>query len=114
MRVFLIDFSSEQKWARQIDQIAGLEFHCENQDGAQAYRDVALLEPDLVLVNMAAKASHGKQSAQAILKRKKTAQIPFYFLDCPVDYVETCGALGQLLSSEELPRDLEGFRSLVQ
>lgn len=114
MRVFLIDFSSEQIWESQIGQIAGLEFHCEKLDGAQAYRDVALLEPDLILVNMAAKASHGKQSSQAILKRKKTAQIPIYFLDCPEAYVENCGALGQFLSSQEVPTDLEGFKSLVQ
>jgi response regulator RpfG family c-di-GMP phosphodiesterase len=74
----------------------------ELKDGAEAYRKTGVLKPDAIIINYAAKPSHGRMTADSIHKRKLTSEIPIYFINGEEDDNERVSHLGVCLSSEEL------------
>lgn len=109
MKLFIIDWSKEQTtplidYCKKNATVVGTEL----TDGAEAYRKMATLKPDAVVVNYANKPLHGRQTADSIHKRKATSQIPIYFIDGAEDENEKAEHIGICLSQEELQELLEG------
>jgi DNA-binding NarL/FixJ family response regulator len=79
MKIFVLDFSN----TNTISEILTTRFQVftEKKDGGNAYKQVAEIMPDIIAINYKDKPSHGRQTAEAIKKRKKTSQIPIYFID---------------------------------
>ena len=104
MQLFIIDWSKDKSTPlleccrNSTHKIVGMEL----KDGGEAYRKVAACNPDAIVVNYAAKPSHGRITAQEIRKRKATAQIPIYFIDGEEEDNEKVEHMGICLSSEEL------------
>lgn len=105
MKIFVIDWCADAGASAIITacktpphNVVGYEL----ADGAEAYRKTGTLKPDAVVINYAAKPSHGRMAADSIRKRKATAEIPLYFIDGEEEDNERVAHLGICLSSEEL------------
>jgi len=110
MKLFVIDWSKDATTPlldlckqHPPHKVIGFEL----LDGAEAYRKTGILKPDAIVVNYAAKPSHGKQTADSIHKRKLTATIPIYFINGNEEDNELVSNIGICLSDEELKELLE-------
>jgi chemotaxis response regulator CheB len=108
MKLFIIDWTKELTtplidYCKRNADVVGIEL----KDGAEAYRKTGLLKPDVIVINYANKPHHGRQTAESILKRKLTAQIPIYFIDGAEDENELAEHMGICFSQEELQDLLE-------
>lgn len=105
MKIFVIDWCTDANASALITacktpphSVVGYEL----ADGAEAYRKIGILKPEAIVINYAAKPSHGRMTADSIRKRKATAEIPLYFIDGEEDDNERVSHMGICLSSEEL------------
>jgi hypothetical protein len=105
MKLFVIDWCTDAAASKLLTACAvpphaiiGFEL----KDGAEAYRKTALLKPDAIIINYAAKPLHGRMTADSIHKRKLTSEIPIYFINGEEEDNERVAHLGVCLSSEEL------------
>lgn len=110
MKLFVIDWSKDTTtplldFCRQsVHKVSGFEL----SDGGEAYRKTGINKPDAIVVNYAAKPSHGRMTANSIHKRKLTAQVPIYFINGNEEDNELVANIGICLSEEELKDLLEG------
>jgi chemotaxis response regulator CheB len=104
--LFIIDFSGNNRLATLFEGREDLQVYTEAEDGGRAYKLVGELLPDRVVVNMAAKPSHGLQTALSLKERKKTAAIPLFFVDVPEGYADRVAPLGNCVSMEALAQEL--------
>lgn len=81
-------------------------FQVERNDGAKAYKEIGMSNPDLIIVNLAQKASHGIQTIEAVQKRKRTQSIPIYFVQCDQKLQVKVQQMGKIIPMEELERIL--------
>ena len=104
MKLFIIDWTKDdtspllEYCKAKGHDIVGHELH----DGAEAYRKTALCKPDAIVINYAAKPSHGRMTAEPIFKRKMTAEIPIYFINGSEEDNEMAEHMGICLSEDEL------------
>lgn len=105
MKLFVIDWCTDaaaSKLLAACNTPAHTIIGYELKDGAEAYRKTALLKPDAIIINYAAKPLHGRTTADSIRKRKLTSEIPMYFINGEEEDNERVAHLGICLSSEEL------------
>ncbi len=100
MKVFVIDFSKESSLLGICSQ-NGNVVESEQMDGALAYRKSAEFMPDIIVVNYAAKPSHGRLTAKKIKERKRTSAIPVYFVDGDEKEKLKIAAIGKAISSQD-------------
>jgi response regulator RpfG family c-di-GMP phosphodiesterase len=92
MKIFVIDFAT----TNNISEKLATKFlvFTEKKNGRNAYVQIAEIMPDIIVVNFNDKPSHGKQTAEAIKKRKKTSLIPIYFIDGKEKDIEKVRSIG--------------------
>ena len=78
MSIFLIDFSKELKLINHVKNISENTIEYECADGGAAYKKVAVLMPEKIIIYYGEKAVHARRTAIAIKERKLTSQIPIY------------------------------------
>ncbi|MCZ2222851.1 MAG: hypothetical protein LC122_04390 [Chitinophagales bacterium] len=100
MIIFIIDFSNSTFLVNKISRKNKVFF--EGKDGELAYKKIGEILPDKIFINYNSKPSHCRQTAQAILKRKKTAHIPIYFIGNPHNDIEKVKHFGKVISIEEI------------
>lgn len=100
MKIYIIDYSDRGSWMPVFPP--DTEWRIGNKDGGKAYAEVGHWLPDLILVNMETKPSHGFQTASAINKRKSTAQIPIWFVQTPASYLAKTEGLGDAIEIETI------------
>lgn len=110
MKIYIIDFSTKQNWVPTFSP--GVVLRIENQDGAQAYKDVGTWLPDVILMNLETKPSHGLQTASAIHKRKSTAHIPIWFLHVPTSYLEKVEGLGEAMAMDTILQRIASLKKV--
>lgn len=103
MKLFIIDWTKEHttpliEYCKKHATVVGTELH----NSEDAYRKTGSLKPDAIVINYSSKPSHGRQTAESIVKRKLTSQIPIYFIDGAEDENEKVENIGICLSQEEL------------
>jgi len=59
----------------------GWEVETESEDGGAAYRRIKERAPDVVVVDLSRKPSHGRETALALRSAKATAALPIVFVD---------------------------------
>ncbi|MBS1731324.1 MAG: hypothetical protein JSS67_11215 [Bacteroidetes bacterium] len=79
MKIFIIDFSTDQSFKNNFPK--DYQIFEEKFDGSNAYKLVGEVLPEKIFINYHIKPSHGRQTAMAIKNRKKTSNIPIYFVD---------------------------------
>lgn len=100
MHIYIVDFTKQSNWLPSFP--APITVFVESMDGGQAYKDTGAQIPDLMIVNMGAKPSHGLQTAMAIHQRKSTAQMPVWFVQTPANYQERVAAIGDVVAIEDM------------
>lgn len=88
-RVFLVQWDAPSAEARAAALRAdGWEVEVESQDGARAYRLIRATPPDVVVIDLARKPSHGRETAHALRTLKATRHLPIVFVDGTEEAVE--------------------------
>ena len=100
MKILLIDFSGSTEIEKLIKK--NNEVIVERNDGGKAYTIAGNEMPDLILINYAAKPTHGRQTAIAIKGRKKTASIPVLFIGGSNTENEKVLPIGQCIAFNEI------------
>jgi len=100
MKIFIIDFSRANLIAEKLNH--QFKVFIEKKDGGNAYRQVAELMPDVIFVNYKDKPSHGRQTAQSIKERKKTSQIPIFFVNGDEKENEKISHIGVAITMDEI------------
>jgi hypothetical protein len=100
MIILVVDFSKEDRIVENLPP--GHEIVSEKMDGGRAYQLSGELLPDKIFINYKDRPSHGRQTAIAIKERKKTANIPIYFVDGEKMENEKVTYLGKCLTIKEL------------
>lgn len=100
MKIFVIDFSDTDHISDRFDK--RFQIFTEKKDGEIAYKQVGEIMPDKIFINYYDKPSHGRQTAQAIAKRKKTSNIPIYFVDGNKNDNEKIKHIGQPIKFDEI------------
>ncbi len=101
IKVFVIDFS-ESNHITDILTRNNCLVEYENIDGGRAYKRIEEFMPNLVFINYSCKPSHGRQTAIAINKRKKTTQIPIYFIDGTQVEIDKIKGMGKSIKFDEI------------
>ncbi len=101
IKAFVIDFSASNQITDYLTKNNCL-VESENIDGARAYKLIGKLMPDLIFINYSDKPSHGRQTAIAINKRKKTTQIPIYFIGGTRVEIDKIKEIGKPIEFEEI------------
>ena len=109
MKVFIIDFSNDTEIEKRISQ--DIEIYRENIDGGQAYKSISELMPDLIFVNLNKKPSHGLQTAISVRQRKKTSQIPIFFLDNDQKHIDKVSEIGVVITYEDIENRIQTTRT---
>ncbi len=105
IKAFVIDFSESNQITDYLTKNNCL-VESENSDGARAYKLIGELMPDLIFINYNHKPSHGRQTAIAINKRKKTSQIPIYFINGTQVEIDKIKEMGKPIKFEEIDKIL--------
>jgi DNA-binding response OmpR family regulator len=72
-RLFIVDWDKESARARaEALRAAGWTVDIESEDGARAYRRIREQQPDVVLVDLSVKPSHGLETIKSLAKTKAT------------------------------------------
>jgi hypothetical protein len=100
MHLYIIDFSNQSNWVPVFPPAIVLREA--PKDGGQAYKDSEAWPPDLVIVNMESKPSHGLQTAISTHQQKTTALVPIWFVQTPVPCFEKIKGVGQVVEPESL------------
>ena len=100
MIIFIIDFSNSNFLINKINKKNNVFF--EGKDGELAYEKIGEILPDKIFINYNSKPSHCRQTAQAILKRKKTSHIPIYFVVSNQYELEKVNKLGKVITLDEI------------
>jgi hypothetical protein len=79
MKIFVLDFSSQRELVDRVP--IGHEITEEKEDGGKAYKTIGKQLPDKIFIQYKYKPSHGRQTAISIKERKRTSNIPIYFVD---------------------------------
>ncbi len=104
MKVLVVDFSTSNLLLDALP--GGHEIVTEKTDGAQAYKLSGEFLPDKIFINYKDKPNHGRQTAISIKERKKTANIPIYFVDGEQAENEKVQHLGKCLTMNELTKNV--------
>ncbi|PID59786.1 MAG: hypothetical protein CR986_04370 [Ignavibacteriae bacterium] len=112
IKTFVIDFS-ESKRITNILTKSGCSVESEKTDGARAYKLIVELMPDLIFVNYKNKPSHGRQTAISVKQRKKTTQIPIYFVDGKQIENQKIKELGESIKFDEIENIVKLKRKLA-
>ncbi len=78
MKVLLVQWNAQAaaERAERLEQ-AGHVVTCETKDGREAYRKAQRDEPDVVVLDLAAKAAHSRHTASAISELSQPPRIVF-------------------------------------
>lgn len=81
-RVFLIQWDTASAAVRAAQlRAAGWEVETESEDGGRAYAGVRVNLPDVVVVDLARKPSHGRITAAALRGAKQFRELAIIFVD---------------------------------
>ncbi|MBN1963248.1 MAG: hypothetical protein JW910_01290 [Anaerolineae bacterium] len=81
-KLFLVQWDEALARQRAGDlREAGWDVEVETQDGGQAYRVIRAGQPDVVVVDLSQKPSHGRELARSLRLGKATRDLPIVFLD---------------------------------
>jgi DNA-binding response OmpR family regulator len=76
-RLFLIDWDDASAAARgALLRTEGWSVAIEREDGGRAYRRIRERAPDIVLVDLTSKPSHGREIIRSLTKTKTTRALP--------------------------------------
>ena len=82
IRLYLVQWNQTSADARAAGlRAAGYEVTVEFEDGARATRRILNNPPDLVLFDLAHRASHSRETAAALRGFKATRRLPMLFID---------------------------------
>jgi PleD family two-component response regulator len=102
MKIYIIDFSKTNEIADKC--IGQFDIFTEKQDGGNAYSQIGEIMPDIIFVNYKDKPSHGRQTAQSIKERKKTSNIPIYFVAGEKNENEKAKHIGLSITINEIEK----------
>ncbi len=87
-KVFLVqwDALSAQALAKEL-RVDGWTIDVESKDGGRAYKLIKANPPDIVLIDISRKLSHGRELAFVLRNVKATRNIPIIFVDGKVEDV---------------------------
>jgi chemotaxis response regulator CheB len=105
MKIYIVDFSDSTSISDNL--IGRFEVYEEKKDGGNAYKQVGEILPDIILINYEIKPSHGLQTAQSIKERKRTSNIPIYFVGKEVNANQKLKHIGQLITTDEIEKYLQ-------
>jgi len=71
---------------------AGWRVDVESEDGGRAYQRIKAHPPDVVVIDLSLKPSHGRRIAAALREHKATRDLPIVFVDGPARAIETATA----------------------
>jgi hypothetical protein len=97
MKIFILDFSNNDTFLHQFKS-KNYTIIFEKNDGGKAYKTVAEEMPLMIFVNFNHKPSHCLQTITAIKNRKRTNQIPVYFVAGLEENFEKASKLGTIIS----------------
>jgi chemotaxis response regulator CheB len=100
MKIFIIDFSNSTSISDNL--VGRFDIFEEKKDGGDAYKQVAQILPDVILINYKDKPSHGRQTALSIKERKTTSNIPIYFVGGEVTDIEKVKHIGKSITTSEI------------
>lgn len=84
--VFLVQWDKQGAAERTAAlRRAGFTVAAESEDGGRAYKMIRQDPPDVVVIDLSKKPSHGRQVAQALQDVKASRGIPIVFLDAGDD-----------------------------
>jgi DNA-binding response OmpR family regulator len=104
MKIFLLNFSGNKDFVNRFP--SGHQIEEETSDGAKAYKTVGEELPDKIFINYSNKPSHGRQAATAIKSRKRTANIPIYFVDGKEAENEKVKHIGTCINAKDIAENL--------
>lgn len=81
-RLFLVDWNeaSAQACASRL-RSEGWEVEVEAEDGGRAYKRMKETPPDVVIINLSRKPSHGREVGKSLRELKATRTLPIVFVD---------------------------------
>ena len=80
-RIFLVEWdASTARTLVSAIRAAGWDVEVESEDGGRAYTRVNEAPPDLLLIDISNKPSHGLRIAESLYQRNETRSIPIAFL----------------------------------
>lgn len=92
-KVFLVQWDAEGAMARACDlRDDGWWVEVEAEDGGQAFRMIRVQQPDVVVIDLAQKPSHGREVARALREMKSMVDLPIIFVDGDEKSVEKAQA----------------------
>lgn len=106
MKIFVIDFSDTNFIANSLKK--GHKVFVEKHDGGNAYKQVGEIMPEKIFINYHDKPGHGRETAKAIRKRKKTSGIPIYFVDGNEKDNNKVKLIGKTIKINEIENSLSG------
>ena len=71
---------------------AGWQVGVESEDGSRAYQRIEAHPPDVVVIDLSLKPSHGRRTAAALREHKATRDLPIVFVDGTARAIETATA----------------------
>lgn len=80
-RLFLFQWDDKAEARAQALRAAGWTVEVETSDGARGCRAVLNHPPDMILFDLARRASHSRATAEAIRGFKTVRRIPMLFID---------------------------------
>lgn len=80
-RAFLVhwDVARAQERARQLEA-GGWQVAVESEDGGRAYQRIKAEQPDVVVVDLSRKPSHGREVGRSLRQVKATRGLPIVFV----------------------------------
>jgi len=92
-RVFLVqwDRAAAQECTRQLE-VDGWQVAVESEDGGRAYQRIRAELPDVVVVDLSRKPSHGREVARSLRQVRATRDLPIVFVGGGVEARADIGA----------------------
>lgn len=92
--LFLVhwDAASAQQLVHELN-VRGWQVDIESEDGGRAYQRIKAHPPDVVMIDLSRKPSHGLRTAAALRDHKATRGLPIVFVDGTAEAIEKARAL---------------------
>lgn len=81
-KVFLVQWDPAAAEARACElRDEGWLVETEAEDGARAFRAIRVGQPDVVVIDLSAKPSHGREVARSLRQSRTLVDLPIVFVD---------------------------------